>query len=170
MGIASDLMKLGSDQLQTQFEIIFPKGIPGGGNTDILSLRADTQFDPPERTVGSYEVFKKGVKMVYTNMVQDMDKSSLTLEFRLDQEWAVYDALNAWHKLCYDYETGTALPESATRTDIYAIAEDKQLNTVKTLKFIDAKIKSLKVGTFDNQGADPVRVTAIFIFNDMDME
>lgn len=170
MGIASNLMRLGSDQLQTQYDIVFPKGIPGGGNTDLLSFRADTTFDPPERTVGSYTVFKKGVKIPYTNMVQDMDKEGLTIEFRLDQEWAVYDALNAWHKLCYDYETGTALPELACRTDFYVQAKDKMDNTVKTLKFIDAKIKGLKINTFDNQGSDPVRVQATFIFNDMDME
>lgn len=170
MGIASDLMNLGSDQLKTQYEIVFPKGIPGGGNTDLLSLRADMQLDLPEWTVGTYEVFKKGVKLVYTNMLQEMDKSSLTIDFRLDQEWGVYDALKGWANLCYNYQTATALPESATRTDIYVLAQDHMNNTVKTIKIIDAKIKSVKLAEFDNQGSDPQRVQAIFIFNDLDPE
>ena len=166
----SYMMQMNDDQMQTAYNVIFPKGIPGGGDTNLISLRMDTQFDPPEMTLGGYEIWKKGVKIPKTNMTQDMDKSNLPIEIRLDQQWKVWDDLQKWAKLCYDFQTGTALGEAATRTDMYVTAEDAQGNIVKTIKYLGVKLKTLKVGTFDNQGQDPVRITATFIFNDMDFE
>lgn len=169
MSVSSNTMALSDDQLASQYEVIFPNGIPGGGDANRIALRMDTTFDPPEQTVGTYELFKKGVKIIKTNMIQDMDKT-LPLEVRLDQQWKVHDDLNNWFKLCYNYETGVALEESATRTLMYIVALDTQGTIVKTIKFLDVKLKSLKIGTFDNQGTDPVRVTMTIIFNDMDFE
>ena len=170
MGIAHDLIgTIGVDQLQTQYNLVFPEGIPGGGNADLITLRADTSFTPPERTVGSYDVYHKGVKITRTNMVQDMTKE-FTVEIRLDQQWEVWDSLNSWMKMIYDFETGTALGEIPVRTIMMLQALDVQNNVTKTFSFLGVKIKSIGFSNgFDNQGTDPVRLSVIFVFDDMDV-
>ena len=169
MGVSNDLLALSDDQLQTQFSLEFPKGIPGGGNSDLITLRADTTFSIPELTTGTYSLFKKGVKIEKTNMVQETSKE-ISLEVRIDQQWEVVDAIYAWQKLCYNFETGTAGSEAVTRTDMYLIPEDTQNKAVKTIKFMGVKLKGFQIGDFDNQGGDPVRITMNMIFLDMDIE
>lgn len=166
MSSTSAIFLAGDDQVISQYVVSFPEGIPGGGDTDAISIRMDTQFDPPEQVMNTYEVFYRGLKVPKTSMLDETTKE-VPIEIRVDQAWKVYDDLNAWFKNCYSFETTTALPESMTRTTMMIQAYDGQNNVVKSFRFTGVKIKSLKVGTWDNQSGDPMRITATFIFIDM---
>ncbi len=168
MAIATDsLMALGDDQILSQFSLIFPNGIPGGGNADRVSLRMDTTFDPPEETVNVYDVFHKGFKIPKTGMVQDGTKE-FTIEVRIDQQWEVYDDLKRWANLSYDHTNGTGLPDSMTRTTIIVQAEDRSQTAVKQIIFRGCKPKGDKLPTFDNQSGEPGRLQMTFIFVKME--
>lgn len=160
------IMNLGDDQLASQYQVVFPTGIPGGGNTEAISLRMDQDFDPPEDSVETYEIPFKGMKILKTSMTHAMDKR-FTVNVRLDQQWKVYDDLLAWYHRCYDPINGTALPDTATRTDVVIQAQDGQQVVKKNIRFKNSKITGLKVATFDNASTDPTRVTVNFIFTDM---
>lgn len=166
MSSTNAIFLAGDDQLVSQYTVTFPEGIPGGGDTDAISIRMDTQFDPPEQVMNTYEVFYRGLKVPKTSMLDETSKE-FSVEIRVDQQWKIYDDLNAWFKNCYDFETTTALPEAMTRSTILIDAYDGQNNIVKSFKFTGAKPKSLKVGTWDNQSGDPMRLTLVFIFIDM---
>lgn len=168
MAISSDkILLLGDDQMSSQWQLIFPNGLPSGGDTDSIGLRVDTTFDPPENTVNTYEFFHKGYKFPMTGMLQETDKT-FTIEVRLDQQWKVYDDLLAWSKMTYDHSNGTALSEITARTTVIVQAQDRQQNKVANLKFKYAKLKNEpKIGSFDNASGDPIRLTLTFIFIEM---
>lgn len=170
MAISTDkILSLGDDQAASQFSIIFPNGIPGGGDAETISLRCDQSFDPPENVVNVYEFFHKGYKFPKTGMLQETTKE-FTIDIRLDQNWKVYDDIIAWANMSYDHSNGTALPEIMARSTVIVQAEDRNQNSVKKITFKYAKPKSVKIGTFDNQSGDPVRITVIFIFFEMKTE
>ena len=160
------IMALGDDQLANQFKIIFPGGIPGGGNTDAISLRMDQSFDPPEDVIERYEIIYKGMKIPKTTKTHGMTKE-IQLTVRLDQQWKVFDDLNNWYKLCYDPINAVAMPDLMTRTDVIFQAEDGQNSVVKNIRFKGAKIVSSKIESFEHSSTDPSRLTLTLIFNDM---
>lgn len=162
-------MNLGNDQLANQFQLIFPSGIPGGGNNTQICLRMDQSFDPPENTVGVYELIFRGVKIPKTNMLDETTKE-FTFDVLIDQQWSVYDDLNNWKMLVYDPIQGTAQAETATRTVMLVQALDGSSTVMKTFRFKGVKLKSIKPGTFDNTSGDPLRVTVTFIFTDFVVE
>jgi len=163
------IMGLGDDALANTFSIIFPKGIPTGGDDRAISLRCDMQFDPPEDVVNMYEIFHKGYKFPKTGMLQETSKE-FQIEIRLDQGWKVYDDLRAWCDASYDHANGTALPEIAARSTVMIQAEDRNHNAVKQISFKYAKPKSIKIQTFDNQSGEPLRVLITFIYVQMVVE
>jgi hypothetical protein len=170
MAISTDvILSLGDDQMVSQFSIIFPNGIPGGGDANAVSLRCDMQFDPPEDTVNVYEIFHKGFKIPKTGMLQETTKE-FSIDIRLDQQWKVYDDIRAWADMSYDHSNGTALPEIMARSTMIIQAEDRTQSGVKKLIFKYAKPKSVKIQTFDNQGGDPLRITVMFIYAVMEVE
>jgi hypothetical protein len=169
MAINSDeILSLGDDALANQFSILFPTGIPGGGDSNIISLRCDQTFDPPEDVVNVYEIFRKGFKIPKTGMLQETTKE-FTIDIILDQQWKVYDDIRKWCDMSYDHSNGTALPESMARSSVVIQAEDRVQSAVKTIKFKGAKPKSVKIQTFDNQSGDPLRITVIFIYTVMEV-
>ena len=164
MSISTDqILALGDDAIANQFSIIFPNGIPGGGDANAISLRCDQTFDPPEDVVNVYEIFRKGFKIPKTGMLQETTKE-FTIDIRLDQNWKVYDDLRKWADMSYDHSNGTALPEIMARSTVIIQAEDRTQSSVKTISFKYAKPKSVKIQTFDNQSGDPLRITVIFIY------
>lgn len=170
MAINTDsLLSLLDDQIASQHSIIFPTGIPGGGNTERLSLRCDLTFDPPEEVVNSYDIFHKGFKFTKTGMLQETTKE-FTVEIRLDQQWGVYDDIDKWSKMVYDHTNGTSMPEAMSRSTIIVQAEDRNQDSVKQLIYRQAKPKSIKIGSFDNASGDPLRITVTFIYIKMDTE
>ena len=168
--MSSDIiLGLGDDQLASQYQVIFPEGIPGGGNGERISLRMDADLDLPEDTVETYDISFKGMKITQTSMTHGMDKK-ITLTVRLDQQWKVFDDLQKWYKMCYDPLTATAMPDLATRTNILIQTNDASQKIVKTIRLKNAKITSLKIGTFDHTSSDPIKLTLNFIFSDMIVE
>jgi hypothetical protein len=165
--MSSDIiLALGDDQLASQFQLAFPNGIPGGGDSDQIRLRMDQDFDPPEDAVETYEIKYKGMTILKTSMTHSMDKK-FTVNVRVDQQWKVFDDLNAWWKMCYDPINGVALPDASVRTDIIVQAQDGQKVVKKNIRFKNCKIHSIKINPFDNASADPTRITLGFIFTDM---
>ena len=170
MTISTDqILSLGDDQLASQFSIIFPNGIPGGGDANAISLRCDQTFDPPEDVVNVYEIFRKGFKIPKTGMLQETTKE-FTIDIRLDQAWKVYDDMRKWADMSYDHSNGTALPELMARSTVIVQAEDRTQSGVKAISFKYAKPKSVKIQTFDNQSGDPLRITVVFIYVVMTVE
>ena len=159
------ILNLGDDQTVNQFQILFPGGIPGGGNAEAISLRMDMQFAPPAQTIGKYDVFHKGIKIPKTTTVTETDKA-FTLEVRLDQSGSIYKSLNNWKTLCYDFTNGTALPDLMTRTTMLVQLTDTQENVMMTWTFSGVKIYELTPPTMDNATGDPARATVGFIYAD----
>lgn len=169
MAINTDsILNLGDDQMSNQFSLIFPNGIPGGGNADLVSLRADQSFDPPEDTVNVYEIFHKGFKFAKTGMLQETTKE-FTIDVRLDQDWKTYDDLRRWCDYAYDHSNGTALSDAFARSTVIVQAENRMQEAVKTIAFKYAKPKSVKIGTFQHDSGDPIRITVTFIYISMEV-
>jgi len=163
------IMGLGDDQLANQFSIIFPNGIPTGGDDRAVSLRCDMTLDPPEDVVNVYEIFHKGYKFPKTGMLQETSKE-FQVDIRLDQGWKIYDSIRAWCDASYDHANGTALPEIAARSTVMIQAEDRNQKSVKHISFKYAKPKAIKIQTFDNQSGEPLRVTVTFIYFQMSVD
>ena len=161
-----NIFLLGDDQLANQFQLVFPEGIPGGGDSQAICMRMDQSFDPPEKTIGTYEIIYRGLKIPKTNMLDDTSKE-LTFDVRVDQNWKVFDAANNWFRNCYDPVNGIALPDSMTRTTLLVQSLDGNNAVKKTFRFKGVKLKALKVQTFDNSSGDPLRMTMSFIYQDM---
>lgn len=159
------ILNLGDDQTVNQFQILFPAGIPGGGNATNIALRMDTTFAPPAQTINKYDVWHKGIKIPKTGTVTDTDKA-FTIEVRLDQNGDIYTALDNWKNRCYDFTNGTALPDSMTRTTMLVQLTDTQENVKLTWTFTGVKIYELAPPTMDNATGDPARVTIGFIYAD----
>ena len=159
---------LGEDQLATQF-IFSLVSIPGGGNTDAVSMRMNYDFDPPEESVGTYDIMFRGVKLTKTNMTEGTTKE-FTIEVRIDQKWQVYKDLHAWKNLVYDPGNGTAQSEAATRTTATVQALNNTGDVMYTFTFLDSKIKSIKAGTFSNSSEDPLTTTLTFVYRKMEVD
>ena len=159
----SNILALGDDQMASQYSLIFPEGIPGGGTGENVSLRMDQSLDPPEQGVNVYERFHKGFKIPKTGMLEETTKE-FTVDVLVDQQWQVYDELEACKKMTYNQEDGTGLPDMDCYFPIITQYEDKQQNSVKQIQYNYCKIKALKVATADNTSGDPLRLTVTFTF------
>ena len=167
MSDVDKILNLGDDALTNSFELFFPDGIPGGGTGEVVALRMDQSFDIPETGVGQYDIFYRGLKISKTNKLEETDKN-VTMDVRLDQQWEVYDELNAWLKLSFDPETSTSATEAETRTTIGVRALDGGNNIVKTLLLRNSKLRALKIATFDHNTSDPIRLTLSFIYGNVE--
>lgn len=164
MSIVDDsLLAAGADALKSQFEVIFPSGIPGGGNGVAVSLRMDETFDPPEHGVQVYEIFKKGQKIPKPGGAEEVDKM-FTVNVRLDQQWRVYDDLKRWMRLVYNEKTGTPGQSNNSRTTVEVVSLDENNIPVKTIQFQGVFISKIKIQEFDNQSADPSKLECTFHF------
>lgn len=156
------ILALGEDQLASQF-IFTLVSIPGGGDTNAVSLRMDQSFDPPEEVVNTYNIKFRGMDIPKTNMTDGTTKE-FSVDVRIDQSWQVFKDLHAWKNLVYDPNKGTAQSELATRTTAIVQALDGNGQVVYSFTFKNTKIKSIKAGTFENSSDDPLRVTLSFIY------
>jgi len=161
-------LQLANDQLASQFEFQILDG-PASSINELVRLRMDQSFDPPEEVVNTYEVTYRGTKTPKTNLTEGTTKE-FTVPVRIDQKWEVYNALKAWKTAVYDPATGTGggNDSSATNGTVAVVAYDHTGAIVKTFKFKDARLKSIKVESFDNASDDPSRVTLGFIYRIME--
>lgn len=156
----------GSDQIASQYKIDFPSGLPAGviapTDNNILILRLDKEFEIPRQQTYQYEVFYNGLKVPRTGPKDETEKM-IKLDFRLDQNWEVYNILKSWMNVVYNDREGIAGDEIATRTTVRftALAGDATNQTrvnKKVIEFFYSKPKSLGVSQFAQDSGDPNRV------------
>lgn len=157
------ILQLGNDALVNQWQVIFPKGIPGGSNANAIRLRMDQSFTMPQEQISTYEIDFRGAKLIQTAKKEETDKT-LTVSVRVDQGWSVYDDLRAWHLLCYNPVTNTASPNALTRIPIVVQNLDENEVAAKSFTFNYCKLTQLKVTDFDQTSAEPVRVELTIIY------
>lgn len=159
---------LASDAMSDQFGILFPEGVPGGGNGELLRLRMDQAFDEPQLVAATYDVNFEGLKIPKTGS-EDTDKK-FTMSFRVDINWKVYEALKKWHSLVINPINGSQQSEADTRTTMILNGYGPpNKSIVYSKRFNGVKIISFKTTAWDyNQKAEPVRVEAEFIFINID--
>lgn len=158
---------LADDQMANQFEVLFVSAIPGGGDSNLLKLRMDRSFDIPERTMATYEIEYQGVKIPKLASKEDTDKT-FTLNFRLDGNWAVYDALNNWFKTGFNEDNGSSANESQTRISMIFNAYGVGRSLKYTMTFNYVRIKSIKLEAFDMTSSEPSRCECSFIYATVD--
>jgi hypothetical protein len=157
---------LSDDQMANQFEVVFLT-IPGGGNSELLKLRMDRSLDIPERTMATYDVEYQGIKIPKLSAKEDTDKT-FTLNFRLDANWAVYDALNKWFKNGLNEDNGSAGTEATNRTTVVFNAYGTGRTIKYSMTFNGVRIKSIKLEAFDMTSSEPSRVECSFIYASVD--
>ena len=159
----SKILGLGDDALAAKYFLVFPNGLPTGGDTDSIALRIDQSFSFPEIIVGTYDVSWKGMKVTKTNGT-DQTTKEFTVQCRIDQQWKVMDDLYALAKASYDGNTGTYLPDSATRFPIAIRFVDGQDVVKKTMTFQYAKLKGFQIQDVEPTSEDALRVQLSFIY------
>lgn len=161
---------LGDDQATSQYSIIFPEGIPGSGDTQLVSARMNKEFTMPEESWYTYEVFDRGFKIVKKGMLQETDKSSMQIQIRIDQNWEVYDSIRAWAQLSYNNNTGEGGGDYVNRTTIIIQAENPQQQAVKQFRFKYVGVKSIALDAFNMESGDPMYMTVTFCWNEFVVE
>lgn len=163
------IILLGSDQLESEYDLSFPDGIPTGGKASDVALRCDMTFQVPEQSVGTYDIYKKGVKVTKTNMVTGTTKI-FQIEWRIDQDWETFDAMKKWVDAVYDPITGTALPDATIRATVLCTPCDTQNNVKKKIRFKNCKPYTWQLTPFGNESANPLRCTMTFVYVDLIVE
>jgi len=158
-----DILNLGDDQLSSQAALVFTGGIPGGGNSDILTLRMDQNIDPPEEAVETYDVWCRGIKVPFTSMTQATDKQ-FQVQIRIDQNWETIKSIETWYHYCYDPKNATALSDSLTRTSATMQYYNGAQEVVKLYQISGLKIKAYKIESSEMSSPDPLRATLTFIY------
>lgn len=161
------VMGLNDDAMSNQYEIFFPEGIPGGGNSEEVSLRMDQALDIPQSVFAMYEFYFRGTKIVKTSRLEETDKT-LSTAVRVDQKFNIWDSLRAWELLGFNAKDSTAAPDLTTRTTLGVRILDGNNNTVKTFYFRYVKLKGLKLTSLDPATGDPLRAELEMIFGEMD--
>lgn len=158
------IVSLGDDQKSSQFLLTLDP-IPGvTGDIEELMLRMDQSFDPPQRITGTYEFYTQGMKFIRSNSVEDTDKR-FPLSFRLDQNWRVWNLLNAWWKFVYDEELGTFRSHNDTKTTMSFQAYGPSKEAKYVARYEGTRIINLKPTAFEQAGAEPTRIEAEFIYD-----
>jgi hypothetical protein len=161
-------LSVADDQMANQFDVVF-SGLPvasGDGSakatTTELKLRMDKSIDIPEVKAATYDIEYRGMKMPMVAQKEDFDKT-ITLNFRLDENWKVFNALQSWYLKAFDPNTGIrgnfADYSVSLSFNAYRGNTSKQIIT-----FENIRIKSLKLETFDHGSTDPSRVECSFLY------
>lgn len=154
---------LTDDAFQNQYEILFPDGIPGGGDATILKLRADKEFEIPEDMTAEYTIEYQGIKIPKTSAKEETDKK-FTISYRLDANWLVHESLRKWRALVLDGNTGSGGTEAQTRTTLIFNHYKSNKVLARSIRFNGVKLFSLKDGSFSHESGDPVRVECQFMY------
>jgi hypothetical protein len=162
----------GSDQVLSQYKIEFPAGLPAGvvtpSDDNILILRLDKEFEIPRAVHYTYDTYYNGLKSPTVSYKDETDKM-IKLDFRLDQNWEVYNVLNSWKNLVFDPVNGIPGDKISTRTTIRftALGGDSASRTrvdKKVIEFRYAQVKSLGLPPFSQESGDPARVDCELIY------
>jgi len=158
---------LADDQMANQFEVVFIGALPGGGDTNLLKLRMDRAFDIPERSMATYDVEYQGIKIPKLSSKEETDKT-FTLNFRLDNNWLIYKALNNWFKNGLNENTGAGGTEASNRISMIFNAYGTGRTVKYTMTFNSVRIKTIKLESFDMTSSEPSRCECSFIYASVD--
>lgn len=157
------LLQTGEDALGNHFMIIIPP-FPGA-NESILSLNLRvTTVSLPGRTLGTYEITKRGRKATRPTSIDDTDKE-FSFEFRPDRNLRTYNSLAAWMNLINHEQLGTMIPDPLFRTIITVQPIDTAgkalgLPTV----FEGCWINDLGGLEYDEESGDPLSISVTMQF------
>lgn len=161
------IMGLGDDQLANQFVVLFPTGIPGGGNSDEVTLRMEEEMPMPDDAVGEYLIEYQGMQILKTSQKETTDKH-FEMTVRVDTNWNVYKTLKKWKDMAFDPKTGIAMPEALTRTTLVVQALDGQKSVKKNFTFKYVKLQKIQISGFSHTSEDPTKLTLGFIYGYME--
>ncbi|MCP4650361.1 MAG: hypothetical protein GY853_09830 [PVC group bacterium] len=165
--VIDKILNLGDDQLANQFIVLFPDGLPGGGDVDNLSLRLDEGFDMPSEEVNVYNIKYRGMDIPKTGMAEQTSKE-FELIARLDKDWTIWKSLRTAYKYTYNPITGTAMSEADSRFSIEVQALDNNNNIIETVSFKNSKLKTLKGPAFGHEEEGPAKITMSFLYGSME--
>lgn len=165
----NSLITVGDDQIQSQYAILWPDGIPHSTvDPRLLTYRADQSFELPSRESGSYSVYFQGLKVEKPAFTDSTDKT-FTLQFRIDAQWLVHDALENWYNNAFNDITGRVGSEAANRTTmLMQMFNGLSENPTKTFRWRGVRIKGFKSGSVTPESTDPMRCDASFIYHIFD--
>lgn len=172
------LIALGDDAISSQFSVYF-RNIPGQDDVDptILTLRADQAIDLPERTIATYDIMYKGVKIVKLASAEETDKN-FQISFRIDQNFDVFRILNKWFISIFDENFASIrggdllsiiglpvgpLKDNNATTIVFEFYKQKG-QLAHSVRFDGARIRSLDVTGLDPASGEPMRATAGFAY------
>ena len=163
------ILGLGDDALENQFFIHIPAGIPGGGNANAISLRADKEIDPPGEDAGVYEFYYRGLKITKPSM-QDSTEKTITFAVRVDKLWAVHKDLIKWKRMVHDPSKGTAMDSSQASTTMVVEYLDHTGQVVRSTKYKNVFLKTIKPNSSNHEGTDAMRLNLTFVYQSVDYE
>lgn len=180
----SDLVAAGADAMTNMFEYDF-SGLAGvGGNPDLLTqLRVRVSgFTPPDPKQASYPVSYKTVTITKKATKIELERK-LTLQFRLDANYVVYEALKQYREqYCKPEEDVAGNGEPLAVRNSYVIVRSlaKEVTNdsadaieatlknsgkgVKTWTFKMPWIEELKIGDFGTDDAKAQTVTCSMFY------
>ncbi len=171
MSYLDDLVTIQNDAFTNLYDIeITLPALVGQDISDLhLKLRAG-DIELPEPKVEGYKIPYKTVEIEKPKPKIVFDRK-LSVSFRIDANYAVYEALKEWQELLFT-DDGGYTPLSSGRygkivVSTYASAEgvDTVLNRAKKWTFDDVWFSGFEKGVgLKREGADPIRITADFKF------
>lgn len=97
------LATLGMDALANHFQMVIPVVTQLGASVANLNMRILTT-EIPEKTMGTYEITKRGKKMQRPNGISEQSHE-VPFSFRADKYWTCYNALTNWHNFIQNSQT-----------------------------------------------------------------
>ena len=167
--LIEDLSSLGTRAFQTQYEVVFPEGIPFGSNMDgdQIKIMQRREFQLPARDVDVTEWSYRGMKI--TDAIgMDATTKEFELEFVIDQAWGIYKDFSAWRTAVYDDKTGVIGDRASTSTTIIINALGADDSIYHTWKMKGVRAKTIDIDPFGHEGNEymHIRVTCIYDFYD----
>ena len=163
-------MALGLNEIRTlsdpfrnyNYELII-HNVPGGGNSDLLKIRAVTLSIPGFMTEPIEEAYPGG------HMIKHAGKGTynreISIEFNEGQDLAIFTALNNWYDLIWDRETGAQGLATNYKTEASMRMLDSLKAPVKTARLEGVFIQSVDDLSMDAQGGEGVRIAATFSYD-----
>lgn len=149
------------DQMANQFSVTFI-GKPVL-NIQEMTLRMDKTLDIPENVVTKTDIKYQGFTIPKINSQEETDKS-FSLNFRLDENWMVYNTLNIWYGKTFNPRNASTKPIDDRHATLIFQAFKKNREVSRTIIFKFVQIMSIKLTEFDNSSNEPSRVEAKFIY------
>lgn len=162
----------GEDALDYESSVVvgFPEALNNSNVLGTMNFRAVT-YSVPEYSIPTYQQSYKGFTVDRWKAGTDTDKA-VTISFRVDKYWTVYDALLTWAKACADIPLGTASPDVANllRGDL-SIMQIDHAGSILAPGWVFTGVWPRSIGdvSFDNTSdGEPVTVDVEFRFLTMD--